>query len=719
MKKVGIVSCYFKNNYGSMLQAYATQKVLDINNIPNDTIDISKLKDFSNGKKKYYFSQIFNFNFIKTKLGMIKMKIQLKLNKKLRKNINERNQKFEEFKKNFRLSSKKEKYTELSNEIEKEYSDVIVGSDQLWLPVNVVSDYYTLNWVPNKINKISYSTSFGISNIPKKYKILYKKFLERINFLSVREKNAIELIENISGRNAELVCDPTLLLTKKQWLEIQDKNRIIKEKYIFCYFLGKNIKHRKFAERLREKTGYKIVSLNHCDEYVKYSDEFADIIPYNIGPSEFVNLIRNAEYVCTDSFHGTVFSLINNVEFYTFRRFSKKEKMSTNSRVESLLNLTHQESRLLNGDEEIESIIMKKIDYNEVNKIIDKFRNASLDWLKEALIGGEKNKISVIMPVYNAGEKISKTIDSVTQQEYENVELIIIDDGSTDCSSEICYNYSIKDKRIKYKKIKNSGVAAARNKGLQIATGKYIMFIDSDDFFENNSLLECNNLINLKKSDMYIFSYNRINEKSGKIKSKTAVATTYKKENFDKMIADCQSNNMLNQIWNKVFLKSIITDNNLEFDSIFSLGEDYRFVLNYLDKINKVEVSESKIYNYINNTSGLNMKYRKNRFEINLYNLKKLEKLFEKNKYNYSYIEKKYLILLISGLNNICKNPNKKDVDIELEKMFNNNEIYEKASKYNKLIYGIIRIKNKKYIKTLFKFVEKIEKKFKKKKLGY
>lgn len=383
-KKVGIVSCYFKNNYGSMLQAYATQKFLDNNSIQNETIDISDLADFKNGKKKYYKSQLTNFGFIKTKMGMIKLKGYQIINKELGRNFRTRNKKFEEFKRNFKLTRTFNTYNDLYKYSKEHYSDVIVGSDQLWLPVNVVADYYTLNWVPDEVNKISFATSFGVSSIPDKYRELYAKFLKRINHISVRENNAVELVKNISGRDAQLVCDPTLLLNKEQWMEIQDKERIIDEKYIFCYFLGNNIEHRKFVERLREKTGYKIVSINHCDEYVKYSDEFADIVPYNVGPSEFVNYIRNAEYVCTDSFHGTVFSLINNTNFYTFERFSKKAKMSTNSRIHSLLKIVELENRLLSGTESINEI-PDLIDFENANNKIDELRKESIEWLLKSI----------------------------------------------------------------------------------------------------------------------------------------------------------------------------------------------------------------------------------------------------------------------------------------------------------------------------------------------
>lgn len=384
-KKVGIVSCYFKHNYGSMLQAYATQQVLDNMGIENETINIDENVDFANGKKKYYMTQITNFTFIKSKLGMIKLKFDKKLKKDLGKNISIRDKKYKEFEQKFRLTAPYKTYNELTEKC-KDYSSVLVGSDQLWLPVNVVADYYTLNWVPDDVNKISLATSFGVSTVPDKYKESYKKFLNRIDNLSVRESAGVKLVSELSNKEATLVCDPTLLLTKQEWMEIQQEERIIKDKYILCYFLGNNIEHRKFAERLKEKTGYKIVSLNHADEYVKYSDIFADETPYDIGPAEWINLIRNAEYVCTDSFHGTVFSLINNTKFFTFERYSNKNsKVSTNSRIYSLLEIVNLKERILSGTENVDDVLKYNIDFDKVNTKLADFRNQSKTFLEKAL----------------------------------------------------------------------------------------------------------------------------------------------------------------------------------------------------------------------------------------------------------------------------------------------------------------------------------------------
>ncbi len=385
MRRVGIVSCYFKTNYGSMLQAYATQKILDKMKIPNETINIDENIDFLNGKKKYYMSQITNIPFIKSKLGMVKLKIDKKINKDLENNIRIRDNKYKEFKNNFKLTKPYKTYKEL-NEQCANYSDVLVGSDQLWLPVNVIADYYTLNWVPDDVNKVSYATSFGVSTVPDKYKKKYKKFLNRINYLSTREESGVKLIEQLSDNRATLVCDPTLLLNKEEWMDIQQKEPIIKEKYILCYFLGKNINHRKFAERLKERTGCKIVSLNHADEYVRYSDKFCDYAPYDIGPAEWINLIRNAEYVCTDSFHGTVFSLINNTKFFTFERYNNKDsKVSTNSRIYSLLGIVDLKERILNGTENVDNAIKMQINFDNVEAKLSEFRNLSKNFLKKAL----------------------------------------------------------------------------------------------------------------------------------------------------------------------------------------------------------------------------------------------------------------------------------------------------------------------------------------------
>lgn len=394
MKKTYIASCYFKHNYGSMLQAYATQEFLDENKIKNYTFDVSYLEDFKQGKLKYYKTQIFSYSFYKAKLGMIKLKIKRKLNRKLNKNLKKRDQMFQQFQDEyFHLTDAFKSYDEMNKFCSDNAANVIVGSDQLWLPVNVIAKYYTLDFVPDNVNKVSYSTSFGISSISKKYEKNYKNFLQRINKISVREETGRKIVNGLVGVQCSVVCDPTMLLNTSQWEKIIDKEPIYKEKYILCYFLGKEKKHRLFAEKLKKITGFKIVSINHCDEFVKYSDHMADFVPYDIGPKEWLNLIKNAEYICTDSFHGSLFSILFNKRFFTFRRYPNKSKFSTNSRLDTLLNIAGYGNSIFDGQEsilDIKKAINKIFDYNEINKKIDEYRIKSREFLLNSLTDSEK-----------------------------------------------------------------------------------------------------------------------------------------------------------------------------------------------------------------------------------------------------------------------------------------------------------------------------------------
>ena len=408
MKKTFLVTCYFKHNYGSMLQSYATQRFLDLNNIPNETINVSNLKDFSKGKKRFYLSQVFNFKFIKTKFGMAWLKAKSKINRKLKKNINKRAFQFNRFKERyFRLTEPFSTYKELTDLCNNEAINVVVGSDQLWLPVNVVADYYTLSFVPKSINKISYATSFGVGSIPKKYNETYSIFLNRFNNIGVREQKGKELVESLTNKSCDVVCDPTLLLGKNEWENIIENERFIKDKYILCYFLGKSKSHRKFAEKIREITGYKIVSINHCDEFVRYDNSYADLSPYDVGPAEWLNLIKNAEYVCTDSFHGTIFSIIFNKEFFTFRRYPSKSKFSTNSRLDSLLSIVDLKNRLFEGEEsldEIKELLSQSIDYSIKNNKLNDFILSSKSFLLNSLIKEEKASSKNSLVILNKKE---------------------------------------------------------------------------------------------------------------------------------------------------------------------------------------------------------------------------------------------------------------------------------------------------------------------------
>ena len=210
--------------------------------------------------------------------------------------------------------------------------------------------------------------------------------------------------------------------------------------------------------------------------------------------------------------------------------------------------------------------------------------------------------VSIIVHVYNAERYLARCIESILNQSYKNIEVILINDGSTDKSGEICDYYSSKDKRVKVIHQKNSGPSVARNKGIDIAKGKYIQFVDSDDYIEYN-MTEL--LVNEMKNnvDLVLCGYRKIYKDSkGKLIIKNNNA--YKKTNISKdefldIFGKIFKNYYISYIWNKLYVTDIIKKNNIYFDSKIGWGEDFIFNFSYLNYCNKFSIIDDLLYNYI------------------------------------------------------------------------------------------------------------------------
>ena len=243
-----------------------------------------------------------------------------------------------------------------------------------------------------------------------------------------------------------------------------------------------------------------------------------------------------------------------------------------------------------------------------------------------------KEKVSIILPVYNREDTIRNTIDSVIQQTYKNFELIIIDDGSNDDSQKICSEYVQKDDRIKLIKKENGGPSQARNVGLEMANGKYLMFIDSDDEYKTNMIERMVTEIEGRASDVVVCNFNnRCNIKQ------------FYNQTLEKGTEILQINYLFNILWNKIYILDIIKRNNIKFFEKIERGEDYRFNIDYFRYINKITYISESLYIYNVQLDSLTKKTRNDEFELSISNLEyNISMLIEKNIKINDYLKEQY-----------------------------------------------------------------------------
>ena len=382
MKKIGLAVCYDTKNYGSQLQVLATLKKIE--ELGFETEIIRYKKKISPTFIVQTLPRLFNIPFIQAKINSKKKRNRIDKHDQLRDDVKKRNDRFNKFVTDYftNLSEQYNGWESLVRKSNQNYDTFLCGSDQLWLPHNLGSHFYTLEFANDDKKKVAYATSFGVSEIPNNLKKGYKKFLNRFQFLSTREIAGQEIIKELTGKNAKVVCDPTLLFNSEQWMKILPEEKVISEKYIFCYFLGDNNEHRNQAEILSQKTGYKIVTIPFLDNFVERDLTFGDYKMFDIDTKDFVNLIINEEYVLTDSFHGSIFSILNHKKFITFNRYTSG-KGSRNSRIDSLCHLLNLNDRRF--EKNILDNIFNDIDYDNVEIKLNELRNASISYLIDSL----------------------------------------------------------------------------------------------------------------------------------------------------------------------------------------------------------------------------------------------------------------------------------------------------------------------------------------------
>ncbi|WP_413854238.1 glycosyltransferase family 2 protein [Candidatus Ruminimicrobium bovinum] len=252
--------------------------------------------------------------------------------------------------------------------------------------------------------------------------------------------------------------------------------------------------------------------------------------------------------------------------------------------------------------------------------------------------------ISVIIPVYNVEKYLSRCIDSVINQTYKNLEIILIDDGSTDNSGKICDEYAIKDNRIKVIHKQNGGVSSARNIGLDVAKGNYIGFVDSDDYIENDMYEILYELLVRNQTD--ISCCNKFVLKKNKFVVSESFPTKDGILSFDDVLNDSKHDFY---IWNKLFNKNLI--GNVRFNEQLTLGEDLLFTYQVLQKIRNIAFYKEAKYYYCDNSNSITrIRVFKKEYINQILFYEKLLNYCEKNKLKIGY--KKYKHLQINWIIN-------------------------------------------------------------------
>ncbi|CUM74693.1 Polysaccharide pyruvyl transferase [Anaerostipes hadrus] len=369
MKKICVITRHAIVNYGSFLQTYATQKILNDYGYKTIILDyVRKDEDYRNVTELLLSkSKKWNKNFItRTIYRMVQWPDHYVCGRAFEK----------ERKKYLKLSEKISDVKLEKNKIPD--ADIYcTGSDQVWGEIggDDVDPVYFLEFANQKAKKISFSASFGKGNYPDERINKFSQLLKNYDKITVREDSALSLVEQ-AGYSAVQILDPTMIFGGKRWKELTPK---IKEKdYVLLYQLNANREMDEYAEKFAKKAGLKLlrvsVEAHNCMRVGKFK--------WCLSPFEFLSYIKNADYMITDSFHGTAFAIMFNTQFI---EVLPKEKIARNLSVLQQFGI---ENRILRDYSDY-SYIGENIEYNSVNKKLNNERKKSKELIKEILVLNE------------------------------------------------------------------------------------------------------------------------------------------------------------------------------------------------------------------------------------------------------------------------------------------------------------------------------------------
>lgn len=367
--KIGVITWFRDINYGTVLQAFALQQFLMKKGYSPALINYKAQPQSKKPKR----------NIVEKIKGKIEYLLDGSFREKFSGEFEAKVKSFYDLIDSNCIVTDKvvsgEDFIQLNNQ----FDAFICGSDQIWNP-NWLNGRYFLNFVNSDKIKIAYAPSMGVSKIDAVAGAQIADYLESFNAISLREIQAIDMLKEYCDRNISLVCDPVFLLDRGYWENLATGEYPL-ENYVLVYFLTFQTEHWKAVKAYAKQNNLSIVLLpvygkefyiNGCKKY-----PFA-------SPLQFINLIKHAKMVITDSFHGLAFSILLNKQFYIFERFSESNSKSQNSRILNLLSIFELENnKVAFKSKKISS--KGQVDYLKVNLILDKLRASSERFLLKAL----------------------------------------------------------------------------------------------------------------------------------------------------------------------------------------------------------------------------------------------------------------------------------------------------------------------------------------------
>ena len=362
--KIGVITWFHYENYGTILQAAALQEYLEsidtepaLIEIPFYQIDSRQIRtSFSERVKSCISNKIVEKSFGKYFAAK---------SKKFHDAIYSR----------YNVLPIKDSFSKTCNR----FDLLICGSDQIWSPY-WYNDFYFANFPDITVPKISYAPSIGVKEIPPYLQGTYYSTLKHFNKLSVREESARKEIERITGLSCQTVLDPVFLLDRQHWTKVIGKGKNPQGDYILCYMLDDNMNHWKAIHEFTSKHNMKLVIIPmKSGSYLEKGEH-----RYDAGPYDFLNLITNAKYVLTDSFHASAFSIIQQKQFYVFERTARTDANSQNSRIYNLLEISGLNDRIQKfNNKHIHEA--NDIDYQKVNIRMTPLIKQSKKYLNDAI----------------------------------------------------------------------------------------------------------------------------------------------------------------------------------------------------------------------------------------------------------------------------------------------------------------------------------------------